>query len=229
MIVCAMLVGPGEGERHLDHVLTRAEGWADRIVIYPDHIDPATDAVLDRHRITLWRSPWAASFLEDESGVRNRLLEALDTLQRAGDLIVILDADEELHLPGGSVREGLEYLEEALAPHESAGVAFLHLWDPEGRSYRVDGAWAPTLFGARIYRHEAGLRIRSRRMACSPVPAGREIPAVRSRIVVKHWGYAQPEDRQAKYDRYQAVDGGAFHSGVHIESILTEPTLLPVD
>src|SRR5581483_2073713 len=46
VIVCAMIVGPGEADRHLTRVLDAASKWADRLVVVADHVDPKTEAVL---------------------------------------------------------------------------------------------------------------------------------------------------------------------------------------
>jgi glycosyltransferase involved in cell wall biosynthesis len=100
-----MIVGPGESLRWLDRVLRRAQTWADRIFVYADGADDDTLHALDRYASV---RPAALSMFErNESLVRNRLLEMLDEDLNEGDLVVMLDADEELHsVPGGRSPRG---------------------------------------------------------------------------------------------------------------------------
>ncbi len=45
-------------------------------------------------------------------------------------------------------------------------------------------------------------------------------------LAVLHFGWANTAARQARYDRYQQIDGGRFHARAHLESILApSPTL----
>lgn len=201
-----MIVGPGEGDRHLPRALDAAKAWADGIEIVDDS---------------------GEDFRKDESLVRNRLMWMLDQDAHEGDLVVILDADEVLEgLRGEDPRPILERM--AAEPAVCWGVTFFHLWAPDGSAFRLDGAWAPSA-GVRIYRHVPGARIEPRAMACSPVPLplGVQAGAPLAPLRIAHWGYARPEDRPVKYERYRELDGGAFHASAHIESIMAEPTLVP--
>lgn len=241
MIVCAMIVGPGEGDRYLLRVLRSAREWADHIVVLKDHVDAITAAQIDvvatefprphprAARVWSYDIADATTFRSDESAVRNGLLKLLDIVPyvRPDDLVVVLDADEELRVPEGTVRTALTRLVE----YPSRGVRawsmrFFHLWAEDGSTYRVDGGWAPHMQD-RIYRHQSGARIEPRQLACRAIPE-----SIQSRgesvLEVLHWGYARPADRVRKHEHYMAVDGGRFHSRAHLESIIGTPELRPV-
>jgi len=232
MIAAAMLVGPGESERYLRTVLAKASEWADQIVIYEDHADNRTLGILESaegdpaYNLHLACAlPDAPSFLDDESACRNALLETLDHVTADGDLIVVLDADECLDAPVyGQERDLLEGLTDQRSA-ESWGVTFYHLWAPDGSVYRTDGTWRPVA-GPRVYRHVPGMRVQERRLACKPVPEA-ALPAGATSLRVAHYGYAREPDRVAKHQRYMELDGGRYHSLVHLESIVGVPTLAP--
>lgn len=232
MIVCGMIVGPGEGDRYLSQMLAKAGEWADVIVLVADHVDEKTQAIIDEahdstYRLFSYSIPAPApSFITDESYVRNGLMMALDHVLRPDDLVVILDADEQLNDRERPVRTALERLVAPPRGIRAWSMWFLHLWDESGTHYRVDGGWAPAQ-QFRIYRHRHDARIDPRPLACTAIPPSAQ-PRAEAALEVLHWGYARPDDRQAKHDRYMTIDGGRYHSRAHLESILTEPVLNPV-
>jgi hypothetical protein len=228
MIACAMIVGPGESHRYLDRTLRLAGHWADRIFVYLDGADRDTLNAVEEGGATSWRAGGGPRFTTNESYVRHALLHMLDDDLDAGDLVVVLDADEELTARDGTPRRALRHVA-GDDRYVAWPVLFRHLWEPDGRAYRVDGGWRPD-YKPRIYRHAPGLAIAERQLACSAIPDFPQqaiAPWDESSFVIRHWGYARPHDRQAKYDRYMAIDGGRFHSRAHLESILTTPVLEP--
>ncbi len=218
-IVAAMIVGPGEGVRYLDRTLRLASVWADEIVACCDRCDQDT---LDAVRA---RTPHLCLVGEKgfhESTVRNSLFAMLDDTIDDGDIVVILDADEELRrLDGGPPRQVLKSF---VSDHgaDAWAVKFWHLWSPDGTVHRVDGAWQPSV-GCRIYRHRKAGRVPEREIASAAIPSPPNDFAP-PQLGIAHWGYARPHDRQAKHEHYMAVDGGRFHLLSHLESIITEAT-----
>lgn len=225
--VAAMVVGPGEGHRHLDRVLRCARTWADVIVAYGAGVDPDTaHALLDGvgcAALEIEREGQGA-FCGDESVVRNKLLGLVDAVAEEGDIVVVLDADEELCSLRGKVTDELR------AAHASDRGAwpclFVHLWAPDGSLMRVDGGWRPG-YAVRLYRHRPGARISGRAFACAPVPEHfvGMCPLEETPFAMRHWGYAHPHDRERKRAFYLEHDGGRYHSRRHLESITKEPTL----
>lgn len=225
MIVAGMIVGPGEANRWLDFTLRHAKSWADRLVVA---IDPAIDE--DSHMAVCDRADWvqscATSFVEDESAMRNALLAGIATQASDGDLVVIIDADERLVFTGHIDPRGR--LKTMSWGHADVWTGqFVHLWDPACNRIRVDGGWAPGP-QTRIYRHRRVTPpIPGRRLACQATPHQPGSGAL-SGLTFVHYGYARVDDRRAKYERYAALDGGRFHSGTHITSILDmDPELAP--
>lgn len=229
-IHAAMICGPGEGDRYLDEVLHNAASWADKTIVVTDHVDAVTTGVLARRRVVVYESE-GPRFTDDESHVRNQLMSALDMLARAGDLVVVLDADELLLAPpANGANRGARSVLEALSQdraHQAWSGTFFHLWDPLGQFYRADGGWAPAP-QFRVYRHEPGERVEQRRMACTAIPSSR-LPRAHTGLVFAHLGYQLAKDRVRKHARYMQLDGGRFHSRAHLESIVGEPTLAPFD
>jgi hypothetical protein len=224
-VICGMLIGRGESLRWLDRTLRLAADWADQIVVrLDDDVDHDTEAaVACAEHLPRTIHYGATRFAADESAARNELMATLDDVANEGDLIVILDADEQVVTSDGSdPREVLDGL-----PTTGAwGAEFMHVWAPDGNLIRVDGGWRPH-YQARIYRHSAGGRIQPRQLACGAVPEHARHATAAPQLRVIHWGYARPEDRQAKHARYMTLDGGRFHSRAHLESILATPTLEP--
>jgi hypothetical protein len=162
-----------------------------------------------------------------ESTVRNGATMICDEILAPDDIVVVLDADEELRaIDGSPARPVLETLDASDQPGPWP-VQFWHLWAPDGTQHRVDPLWQPSV-GHRLYRHQKGLRVSERAIACPaiPVPQPRSAPYVQ--LGVAHWGYARPHDRIRKHEYYMRVDGGRYHNLSHLESIVTEPTLEPV-
>lgn len=221
--VAAMIIGPGEGVRHLDRTLRLARRWAEVIVVYGDRCDHDTLDAIGAVTPHLCRGCGKGFH---ESTVRNGLFAMLDETIEAGDIVVILDADEELRrLDGQSPRAVLE----SFATDHGAdawAVQFWHLWAPDGTVHRVDGAWQPSV-GCRVYRHRRGGRVPEREIASAAIPNPPNDFAP-PRLGIAHWGYARPHDRQRKHEHYMRVDGGRFHLLSHLQSILTEPTVEPV-
>lgn len=221
-----MLVGPGESYRWLDRTLRRASRWADVIVAYGDGADADTrEALMSCKRVRCAFGP--PLFAEDESAARNALLALCDDVLAERDLVVVIDADEELTATGGDARVKAALRELGRQSYDAWPVTFLHLWTPDGSLARVDRGWAPAP-APRIYRHRHGARIPQRELACAAIPP-QPVLAPESSLGIRHWGYARPEDRTAKFERYRALDGGRFHNPWHIASIVEEPTLVPCE
>jgi hypothetical protein len=228
MVCCAMVVGAGEGHRHLDRVLRLADRWADLLLVYADGVDHDTLDALDARDVVVEYGE-TSRYREAESWVRNQLMELCDEHLSDGDVVVALDADEQLvgtglhGNPVGDLRAA--YFDERYGRWP---VLFEHVWAPDGSVIRVDGGWAPAR-GYRIYRHHGGARIPDRKLACLPTPpiADPACPDAESPFRCLHWGYARPHDRPVKHAFYVMQDGGEFHSRSHIDSIVGEPTLIP--
>lgn len=222
-IVVGMNVGPGESLRYLDRTLRNAGRWADEIIVSADGPDAATwDAVghyaSHRHFDQENRNP------ADESLVRNGLFELLDRVLADGDIVIILDADDEVWpLAGDSPASRLGTLA-ADRDADAWRVLFWHLWAPDGSVMRVDAMWRSDA-RHRIYRQRPGGRVPRRTLACWPVPEGLSLSKQQPPLAMAHWGYARPRDRTLRHMRYMHLDAGWYHPLAHLQSIVEEPTL----
>lgn len=224
-LAAAMIVGPGEADRHLERCLNAARSWADLVLVYGDAPDPATRNLIGSYA-HITRIGDENLYETGEHLVRNHMLQLADETLDVGDIIVSLDADEELHATPDQIRDTLTALEHD--ERESWNVHFLHLWTPDGSMHRVDGLWQPSV-GPRIYRHRKGYRLEplyESAWVCPGLPPHLLRTGGQAALLdILHWSYARPEDRPPKHERYSRLLG---HNQDHIESILTEPRLEPV-
>ncbi len=222
-VAAAMLVGPDESLRYLDRIMRLARRWAQKIIVYCDRPDPDTwEAV--RQSASFCKRTNVESFNESEA--RSGLLRMCETLLEDDDLVVILDADEELRaLDGGCPVTAVRQLAASGDPGPWT-VRRWHLWTADGSQHRVDGLWQPDV-NYRIYRHRKGLQIPARELCCAPIPAmpASQRPPI---LAIAHWGYARTDDVVRKHAYYMERDGGRFHDIGHLKSIIQEPTLEPV-
>lgn len=219
MIVAHMIVGPGEAERYLEPVLKRTHTWADQVHVA---IDPAA-SVKERAIVDMWADcysvlpePWEAHESRFRTKAWMRMEEALHLSPE--DFILCIDADEVIH-DGAMVREAAKQF-----PGQKIAFTFHEMWSPT--QYRADGNWKPyqahIMFPYRTHAH-----FRDRALACGrePTYVGTLTPAKNPVSDILHYGYANEQDRQAKYERYMRLDGGKFHNVNHLKSILHPPDL----
>ncbi len=221
-LAALMLVGAGEADRHLKHCLRSARTWADLVVVSGDGPDPATRSLIGSYAHVAEIHDQSV-YEQSEHLARNRLLALADRVLDPGDIVAVLDADEEFAVRTAArftlLRAGTDTTRDSWCVH------LLHLWNPEGTLHRVDGAWQPSV-GPRIYRHQPGYRVDPLPGAwvCQPLPP--HLMQLGPPILdVLHWSYARAEHRAPKHKRYTRLAG---HSNGHVDSILTEPTLEPV-
>lgn len=220
-LVCAMIVGPGEADRHLERCLKSARQWADLVVVYGDAPDRATANLIGSYA-HIGRIGRENLYEQGEHLVRNNLWEMCDEVLAEGDFVCCLDADEEFAESPERVREIFAALEGD--PREALCVQFFHLWTEDGSMHRVDGAWrSPS--GPRICRFHRGIRlhpIHETAWVCPPLPPHlcRQLsPAI---LHVLHWSYARERDRAPKLELYTRLLG---HDLRHVQSIVEEPEL----
>lgn len=209
-----MVVGPGEADRYLAQVMSRARAWADQIHVVLDH-----DATFEEKRVVdeyadiheRASSTWA----EHEGRFRTEAWHRLeDNLHlNHDDFVVCLDADEILH-DYAMIRQV-----PANFPGKRIPVTFYEMWGQD--QYRIDGLWKPwvgyVMFPFRRHGH-----FKDRKLACGREPTYVDLlpSAPRPVSALLHYGYAREEDRQRKHDRYMELDGGAFHNLNHLRSIV---------
>lgn len=146
-----------------------------------------------------------------DDGLNHRLaIEA--ALRHAPDWMVGLDADERLE------REFRTRAEDEIRRAEERGYTALslclrELWDSP-TTYRVDGVWG-TKRRARLFKNAPGLRfdLRSLHGHWAPLSGRRRFFGIFRRypaadLLLYHLRMIDPQDRQARRDRYNRLDPG---------------------
>lgn len=223
--IIANMVARNEAPHYLDAVLERLASQVDEIIFTDDASDDNTVEIAAKYteKIQVLDKPL---FMEHEGRFRQKswefLEEAASPTQR--DWVLAIDADEMLY----EDEEGM--LRAAVSDYrmEVINIWFYHMWNET--AFRTDGGWRPH-GSTRLFRYDYNGQFRDTALACGSEPGfvrvkvvyNREAYLLDSGLRMKHLSYIKDEDKQAKYDRYTAIDGGAFHSGSHILSIMDPP------
>lgn len=228
--IIAMVVVKNEAHRYLSAFIEWTKTFTDEIAIYDDRsTDGSVDIALRKGCLTAVRFPDDPSFLEHEGRFRENAWRWMSTATGAteGDWVFSLDADEFFVDERGE-RQGLEADIVGIPADASLSFGIPEIFDQvEGDGIaalyqRVDGWWG-AIRGQRLAPWTSGATFPDRSMGCGSVPMGsRSGLEFRGSGSILHFGYLDPEDRLAKYRRYQELPG---HSSKHIESIVQEPKL----
>lgn len=225
MKIYATLCTYNEADRYLVGVLRHLEDLVDGVAIFDDQSDDNTVLMARTFGPTRVRPPNCPPFLENEALFRQHawwwLKEAFQPT--VDDWILAIDADELVVC--ANARRELELF--TMQNPGACGVFEVpEVWgfDDDGIPLvRVDGYWA-NITAARFCRwnyHSFDISV-TRGGGSLPEHARR--PAVKLPVArLLHFGYAQPADQQARYQRYTAEAG--VHSSRHIKSIAEPPTL----
>jgi len=148
------------------------------------------------------------------------------------DWILVNDSDEFLgQRTPFKLQDELGWaVADATYKHHATALLFAReeLWELDPPYARVDKAWGNQK-NLRMFRYVEGMPLNTRDvpLACGSIPVAAEAHAldVSQRIKVTHAGYAAPDDRKMRFERYIGKPG---HGPAHIESILdSAPTLVP--
>jgi len=218
-IIAHMVVGPGEYDRYLPQVLERITWWADDI-----HVGFDKGAGEEEFRlvsdVTYHRNFLPLSWSDDEGKFRQAAWDDMvrEMKPTAEDYILCIDADEVIVQHELVKRAVREFAGQRLA------FKFHEMWDET--HFRIDGFWKPYLAGV-LFPYRPGGRIRQQAMACGREPTYvSNLPTKKLSIAdILHYGYAREADRQAKYERYMALDAGRYHNVRHLQSIIQPASL----
>lgn len=222
-LVASLMVGPNEQERYLAQCLESLATYCDEIRIrlegYGDKGDGWFHGTVGLCPIAIRRSE--PTFFRHEGRARQELLDW--TLEADPTHILSIDADEFVADP--------DQLRAALEQHPEADVLALcmeEVWkaDQDGYRVRCDGGWCPhevpVLY--RVPRRPGPeFRIQDRALACGREPVSvRRLArhAVYAETALLHFGWTREAERASRHERYAVADGGKFHAGSHLASIL---------
>lgn len=224
----------------MDRYLTASIPWLQDIVgedlhVHDDRSDDGSYEYLQDLGVAVTqRADGEPSFLAHEGRFRQtawRVMEGTFS-PTYRDWILAIDADEFLLCPQPRDPSELRaVLDEEIhhAVTEQVGAIQLHVPEFFGidngvPQMRVDGLWGQ-IEGIRLVRWRPTGHILDREESCGSVPQGWTSPARQAQdLMIGHFGYARPTDVATKYERYKACRG---HARDHIESIRTEPQLVP--
>jgi hypothetical protein len=133
-----------------------------------------------------------------------RRLQWERTVESNPDWILNLDADEILE-------ERAAVQIPRLLARPGGSVVFFRLYDFWSRThYRDDESWTAHHRGWPLmirYTPDFNYQWRETPLHCGRFPANiNELPHVPTDLRLKHFGWARPECRQLKYERYRAID-----------------------
>ncbi len=219
-LVASMLV-KNELGRYLQAAIGSLREFCDVIAVLDDGSTDRTGEWLDDNadeRMVVRHTESEGFFAGHEGNRRNALLDF--TFEQKPDYVLAIDADEFI-ADGTKVRRFVEHL------HPLGTLVMQEVWEmsPSSLAIRQDGGWrehpVPILWKAPS-KPDTRWRIQDRALAC-----GREPMAVRSLrkpqavgTEILHFGWANPETRMERYQRYREHDDGQFHNRRHLASIL---------
>lgn len=227
MRLIGSMVARNEVDRYLELAIEHALTYCDEVVILDDG---STDELADPEwvysrftNVTVERRERAGDgpTFDHEGRTRQLLLES--TMEQDPTHIIVIDADEFVADPEG--------LRAGLGQGSTIGyrLCMEEAWraDPDGIDIRCDGGWHPHAVPI-VFRAPAELygdwRIQDQALAC-----GREPVAMRKLqtqgesteldVEILHFGWVNLAEREQRFQRYVAADGGKFHRNAHIQSI----------
>lgn len=237
MKIWGVLVTHNEMGRYLDCVVSWHRQFLDGIAAYDDRsTDGTADYLAEAKGVQVTIRPATEpGFRQHEGRFRQQAWEWFERVfsPTEGDWVLAFDADEMTIARDGE-REALEAIAQR-AEVEKAVAAVVHIPEVyrademEGlldQPYvRTDGFWGQ-IKGTRFFRYLPNGHIADRQMACGSEPTyvGGSARFVEQKdLVILHYGYADPLDRMAKYERYRTLYAG--HNVAHVNSIVGESHL----
>ena len=224
--IVANIVGRNETNHYLERVLARVATQVDLITFTDDCSDDGTAAVAAKYGAKVHIMP-EPTFTKHEGRLRQTSWGHLENNITQGEdwYVLAIDCDELLY----ETTFELHDLVNEYKNIEVFNVMFYHMWNPT--QFRADKAWRPHA-STRFFKYHPGGVFQQKQLACGSEPtyvmqlarSGKFL--YDSGLNMKHLSYIDDKDKLAKYRRYAAIDGGAYHANAHIESILDkEPSL----
>jgi hypothetical protein len=224
MNLVALMIARNELGRYLGASVASLLTFCDQVMVWDDGSDDGTREYLEGIDRVQVRDGGQTSFYKHEGQARQRLLDW--GAQARPTHIVVIDADEIVE-NGHALRAQME--DPGPRRVETFQLGMQEVWGADQRALytRQDGGWrqhpVPIAYKAGRGCTSCGRgRIANRALASGRVPlsVARNGRRVETEANVLHFGWTNVADRQARYDRYVEHDGGRFHKGSHLESIM---------
>lgn len=226
MVIHALTVGHNESGRYLEDFLRWTNGFVESHLFYDDRSTDDTTAIAEQWCEVVVRDSDDPGFMDNEGIFRENAYRHLLGRASEDDWVLSLDCDEFLvGIP--DERSALESVVSLALANDCDAV---HVPIPEvfslegGVRVRTDGWWG-TLGGPRLFKLFPFREFNHSKMGGGSAPKSLTTYANHdAKIHLLHFGYANLEDRLARYDRYSSLSNNG-HNPKHIRSILDEPTL----
>ena len=230
MKLVTALVVKDEIHRYLPACIGHLLQFSDQIVVLDDGSTDRTGEWLDDNAkgwdqvVVHHVEPEDGFFAGHEGRRRQHLLDL--TLAQQPDWVLNIDADEFV-TDGQAVRD---YIEKQGQARLVGTLPMEEVWAAEKSALkiRMDGGWRPHPVPCLWSAAMSGMRGRRLQIAQRALACGREPEVVRRHFSrarptgssILHFGWANEQGRQARYDRYVEADGGKFHRNAHLDSIM---------
>lgn len=231
MKLTASIVMRNELHRYLELCVAHLLEFCDEVRILDDgSTDGWAEALQgawgkEGRRVLTQRNPDRAgvSDFHCHAEARNALLQF--TLAGWPDWILDIDADEFVS-DGQALRKACE------GPSTRLSLTMEEIWEaqPECLCVREDGGWRAhevMMLWRPDMKRMGDMRIFDKGPATGRTPefVARQL-AERTGVQALHFGWTNVAERQGRFDRYQQADGGRFHSGAHLQSIMWPDRLI---
>lgn len=221
MNLVASLLVKNERARYLQACIGSLRDFCDLIAVLDDGSTDGSAEWLhdntDDRMVVKHIDPEDGFFAGHEGRRRQALLDF--TIEQKPTHVLAIDADEFV-ADGSAVRAFCG------STHQLGTLNMQEVWKTGSHlSVRQDGGWrehpVPILY--RVDSHEPGdWTINQRALACGREPL--QIRTMRrarpTGTDILHFGWANPDERAVRYQRYVEADNGRFHNRRHLESIM---------
>jgi glycosyltransferase involved in cell wall biosynthesis len=225
--LCASLILRNELHRYLGPCIEHLLGFCDEVCILDNGSTDGWEETLrpgwgdDRARVIVTSDADAdrqgRSLFVNHAHARQRLLDF--TVARDPTHILAVDADEFID-DGAALRAACQ-----TSRHDTLLVCLQEIWNvhSDRLEVRQDGGWD---------EHDVALvwrpnRIRNPHQIVDRGPATGRTPETLRRasrghscVSLLHFGWSNKAERADRYERYVIADGGRFHAGAHLRSIM---------
>jgi len=219
MNLVASVIVKNELGRYLQACIGSLREFCDMIAVLDDGSTDRTGEWLDDNAddqlVVSHLDPDDAFFAGHEGRRRQALLDF--TVKQQPTHILAIDADE-------FVAEGHLVKAFCQSTRLVGTLVMEEVWEAGDQLLvRQDGGWRPHPVPILYAVVQDDLLITDRALACGREPISVRRMAGRARRTgtsVLHFGWANPDTRQERYDRYAIADKGQFHASRHLDSIL---------
>ncbi len=204
--------------RYLQPCIASLREFCDIICVLDDGSTDRTGEWLDDNQddqLLVKHIDSEAGFFAGHEGRKRQALLGF-TLEQGSDWVLAVDADEFV----ANWQQVRHFIHQ---PRPLGSLVMEEVWKADDKLHiRQDGGWrqhaVPILWNTKA---SPVWTIQDRALACGREPE--QIRGMRARPTgadVLHFGWADEQNRQVRYQRYVEADNGKFHNRRHLDSIL---------